>query len=412
MRMRWTSLLLALLCLDCMTACARAEPPVAYRTRGHPFATLVTPDGRSLLVSEVGADEDAHAGDAAGLEVFRIEGAALKSERFVPLPRSPLGMALIPRTRTLAFGLADAVGFVDLDAVLDGQAKSTIVPLGKQAGLDFPTTSEDGRFLFATSEYALGGETKILALGPKSADGPFSVIVRAVISTPLAATDLVLSPDGSRLYVVSEVAGTDRRVSGKGQPMVERVNCRQGRSGPQRNGVLYAFDVATLMRLSAQASATPRDFAPALLSRAAAGCSPVRLVISADGQRLFVTARGDNRVLVFDARKLETDPDHALLHAFPSGGELPVGLRLTAAGRLLVVANSNRFNASPGNIAVLDAETGRILVRFKAGTFPRNVEAAPNGMTFVTDFASNAVEVLPPDLPAQLDVDRTSPHSK
>jgi hypothetical protein len=61
-----------------------------------------------------------------------------------------------------------------------------------------------------------------------------------------------------------------------------------------------------------------------------------------------------------------------------------------------VVANSNRFGAAPGDIAVLDAASGRVLAHFTAGRFPRNVAAAPNGQAFVSDFGSNDIEVLAP----------------
>jgi len=44
-----------------------------------------------------------------------------------------------------------------------------------------------------------------------------------------------------------------------------------------------------------------------------AGASPVRMTISPDGGRIFVTARASNAVLIFDTGKLVTDPDHARL---------------------------------------------------------------------------------------------------
>jgi DNA-binding beta-propeller fold protein YncE len=389
--MRWTPLLLAVLSVGLMSY-GPIEAPSVFKTRGHPVATLVTPDGGHLLVTEDGANEDTSSPGVAGLEVFRFDGHSLHSERFIRLPGDPDGMTLIGGSRTLAFGLGDAMGFLDLDAALAGTGKPIIIPFARRAAPHYLTTSQDGRFLFATIEYGGDGEAAIFALGHGKAG--LSTTIRAVISVPSSAPDLVLSPDGSRLYVVSEIAPTEEPLAGSGQPMLDRNDCRQGQSGPQRNGVLYTFDVQALMRLSARPSRRLRDFARALLSRSAAGCSPVRLVISADGQRVFVSARGENRVLVFDARKLETDPDHALLHALSSGGESPVGLQLSADGRRLVVADSNRFNTAPGAIAVLDAETGQLLALFKAGTFPRNVETTPDGTTFVTDFVSNAIEVL------------------
>ena len=67
---------------------------------------------------------------------------------------------------------------------------------------------------------------------------------------------------------------------------------------------------------------------------------------------LWVAARGDNRVLAFATRTLESNPDVALLGYADTGGTAPVGLALLAGGRLLAVANSNRF-ASPAAIRAI-----------------------------------------------------------
>ena len=397
MRGWWATLLcLALLSAVVTSSCRQAGAPVGYKTRGHPLSALVTPDGRHLLVSEDSAG-DARSADGAGLEVFRIDGDALTSERFIPLPANPGGMTLISGSSTFAFGLVDGLGLLDLDAALQGLAKPAVIHFGKGDGPFALTTSRDGRFLFASVEYGGGGEVEIIAIGsPKSAGQYATANIRGLVPVPFTATDLVLSPSGSRLYVVSEVAPPGVRLSGVGQPMADRNDCRQGAGRPDRNGVLYTFDVAALMRLSARPDSAQQDFAPAILSRSAAGCSPVRLVISANGNTIFVTARGENRVLTFAARKLESDPDHALIRSLSSGGEAPVGLQMTAGGKRLVVADSNRFRPGPGAIAVLDAQTGDIIARFRVGTFPRNVAAASNGVIFVTDFGSKAIEVLRP----------------
>jgi hypothetical protein len=78
------------------------------------------------------------------------------------------------------------------------------------------------------------------------------------------------------------------------------------------------------------------------------------LVEAADSSILFVSARGDDAVLVFAPRLLESDPENALLRALPSGGSAPVGMRLFDQDRKLAVANSNRFADADGTIAILD----------------------------------------------------------
>jgi hypothetical protein len=106
----------------------------------------------------------------------------------------------------------------------------------------------------------------------------------------------------------------------------------------------------------------------AILSRVAAGCSPVRLVETADSSVLFVSARGDDEILAFAPRLLESDPEHALLRAIPSGGTAPVGMRLFDGDRMLAVVKPNRFADSNGTVAVLDVSdvsslSGRSLLK-------------------------------------------------
>jgi DNA-binding beta-propeller fold protein YncE len=81
----------------------------------------------------------------------------------------------------------------------------------------------------------------------------------------------------------------------------------------------------------------------------------VRVVTSADGKVVWVTARGSDAVLAFSAAALRTDPGHALL-ARVQVGEAPVGLALSGDGQRLVVANSDRFSAkgATANLAVVN----------------------------------------------------------
>ena len=74
----------------------------------------------------------------------------------------------------------------------------------------------------------------------------------------------------------------------------------------------------------------------------------MRAVETADGSTLWVSARGDNRVLAFSTGMLETNPGNALLGYADTGGTAPVGLRLFDSGKLLAVANSNRFGTGTG----------------------------------------------------------------
>jgi hypothetical protein len=119
----------------------------------------------------------------------------------------------------------------------------------------------------------------------------------------------------------------------------------------------------------------------------------VRLAESADASSLFVTVRGDNAVLQYNAAILGTDPEDAFQRAIPSGGNAPVGLRLLERDHLLAVANSNRFADAPGNLAILNVtNTPALLEKLPAGLFPRNVsDADTSGGLFLTNYSSRSV---------------------
>lgn len=85
-----------------------------------------------------------------------------------------------------------------------------------------------------------------------------------------------------------------------------------------------------------------RGEAHAVVASVPADCSPVRVVVSADGSTVWVTARESDLLLAFSAARLIEDPAHALLAAVRVG-EAPVGLALVDGGRWIVVAGSNRF---------------------------------------------------------------------
>ena len=132
-----------------------------------------------------------------------------------------------------------------------------------------------------------------------------------------------------------------------------------------------------------------------------AGCGPSRVITSADGKDVWVTAGGANALLGFSAAKLLSDPKHALI-ARIAVGEIPLGLVLVNHGSRIVVANSNREKMSgvlPG-LAVVDvskALAGKpaVLGVVKSGLAPRQFALEPNGKTLlVTNTDSGELEAV------------------
>jgi DNA-binding beta-propeller fold protein YncE len=354
-----------------------------FNTSGHPDEAIWTPDGQYVLVTVTRQHPL-----TGGIEVFHVEGPKLKRVAYEPLGDEPAeGILLIPNTRILAVGLSDAgVAFLSLDATLQGKAVPHLIPQGDRPGSGYLAATPDGATLFVANEYLHGGSVGVIAIrhDPKGQLAPEPI---AQIPAPRATPGIAISPDGSRLYAVAEVLPEhwSERLPGNDSQDLRHEHCFQGPgSNPEPNGGLMVFDTAS-------ASAPPTDYSPqhnrdAILTLINAGCSPVRQVVSADGRTVYVTARGDNTVLVFDTAALEHDPAHAFLRAIDSGGEAPVGLALFDNDHKLLVANSNRFTHSTGNATVIDLAdpaNPRAVQTIHTGDFPRNITASPDGRTLL-----------------------------
>jgi DNA-binding beta-propeller fold protein YncE len=203
-----------------------------------------------------------------------------------------------------------------------------------------------------------------------------------------AIAGMTLSPDGTRLYVTSEVAANGSVAAGGGNPILSKSGCLQG-SVRGINGLLTVIDVS-------KAEVTPD--AGAILATVNAGCSPVRLSETADATTLWVTVRGDDRVLAFNTAKLESDPNNALLGFASTGGTAPVGLGLFHNDQLLAVANSNRFQTGTANATILNVASpsmASVVATIPTGNFPREITVGPDGATlYLTNFDSDTQQVI------------------
>jgi DNA-binding beta-propeller fold protein YncE len=369
----------------------------SYATTGHPTEALATPDGQFVLVT---VDRGGGGESSSGIDVFHDTGKKLERIAFQALGSdNAQGIVLIPHTRMLAVGMSNkGLAFLPLDDALHGKAKLQMLPQGEQSGSGYLAVTPDGEYLFVANEYGDGGNLGVVALHRDEA-GNVHPETLAHIATGRATPGVAISPDGSRIYTVGEVTRPEvaARLPGHGVAELERGDCVQGRPDrPMPNGLLYAIEVEKATKLSEAANLTDRR--GVIVGMVNAGCSPVREAVSADGTTVYVTARGENRVLVFNAKVLETDPAHAFLRAIPTGGEAPVGLRLFHGDKALLVANSNRFARGPGNVAVIDlADPMKPVLRqtIQTGEFPRNITASADGeRLFLTVFLGDELMVL------------------
>jgi DNA-binding beta-propeller fold protein YncE len=333
---------------------------------------------------------------ADGVEVLRTgRSLAPAAVRTIRVAGGPAGLAITPNGRYLLAAVGSGAVVISVARAERGAAGAVRGTLSApsrdpSAGSAIEAAvSPDGQFAFVTLEYAdtavvfnLG---KALSKGFRAAD--------YVGSVPLgqAAVGMAVSPGGRWLYATSEVALPSRASSEgqRGRPYATSELVQPTAAVPQ-HGTLTVIDLR-------RAETHP---ASSVVATVDAGCQPVRVITSADGSEVWVTARASDDLLCFSAARLASDPAHALV-AVVRVGEAPVGLAAVRGGSLIVVADSNRFDAR-GAIADLDvvnvaaALSGRraVVGHIASGSFPREMALLPNGTLLVSDYASSQVEAV------------------
>lgn len=334
---------------------------------GFPFTPIPSADGCWVFVGLTQKRE---------LAVYRRASGQLRLQFTVPLPGPPTGMALTHDGRLLLAATGGSVTAIDVAALAGGNEHPPVYSIkGNQfGGAIYVSVTRDDRYLFVANE---GADTiTVVNLAQTRASGFKTPSIVGDIPTGEAPIAVTLSPSGKRLYSTSEIASGLSGIT---------TSCNTGPPGE-----IEVIDVAR----------AERDPAHSVLSLAPGGCSPVRLILSKDGATAYVTARGENRVLAFDTKRLVSDPARALLGQEPAG-VAPVGIALV--GSRLVVASSNRFGAlrAPQHLIVLSSDWRSwghgplYAAELAAGSFPREERLSPDGKTlYVTDFASNQLEMI------------------
>jgi DNA-binding beta-propeller fold protein YncE len=114
-----------------------------------------------------------------------------------------------------------------------------------------------------------------------------------------------------------------------------------------------------------------------------------------------VTARESNHLLAFDAAKLISKPNDALL-ASVQVRTSPVGLIFAKNQSRILTADSNRFNYTntTSGISVVDVRAAlsrksAVLGRIPTGIFPREFAISPdNKIIVVSDYESKVIMVI------------------
>jgi DNA-binding beta-propeller fold protein YncE len=325
-----------------------------------PFGIAVTPNGRW-----------AFAALGNSVEVLRI-GRSLAPVRVrqVSVPAADDGLAGVTLTgggRYLLIATSSGAAVVDVARLESGAPGAVLGTLTapESFGAIEVSVSPGNRYAFVSEEdsasIAVFNLAQALAHGFTKADYVGSIPVG------IAPVGLAISPDGRWLYATSEISK------------------------------LTAGETGTLSVINlARAQTHP---ATSVVATVDAGCNPVRVITSANGAIVWVTARASDDLLAFSADRLRTDPAHALL-AITRVGELPVGLIMVSNGSRIIVADSNRFDVkgASANLDVVNvaaALRGRpaVIGHIKSGLFPREMALEPGGRTLlVGNYLSGTIE--------------------
>lgn len=341
---------------------------------GRPVVVAASADGCWLF-----ADMSQRDGGGIGegdLAVLHYEDGRFKLVGVTPLKGSYGDVVLSHDGKTLVAGGFNRVTFLDVAKLEAGDADpvTAILPLG--AGAVGLAISRDDRLLFISQKTA--GRLVVVDFAQARAGRKAGELH---IDTGLIPVGLTFSSDGARLFSISEIAN----------PRNAQPNCQAENGGPLQypEGVLTVIDVRAL----------GTDPSKAVLAVRHAGCNPINVALSPDGGTIWVTARGDGRLLGFAADKLVGASVTAPPEVSIKVGPAPIGLAVRADGQVWV-ADSNEFShGRPGSLTAL-SPSGQVLRTLPGGVFPRNARFLPDGKTLVvTQFDSKALQFVPTEGP-------------
>ncbi|KAI0178634.1 cytochrome cd1-nitrite reductase-like protein [Hypoxylon sp. FL1284] len=380
--------------ITAVTAATVAEPAcqaAAPHQRTMPVRTALMNIDDSPFGVIYASDDVAFVGAGPKVEMLNMTSFKPTVAREISLPKSltssvkadaggaATGLALSHDKRYLYAAIGSGAAIIDVERAIAGDASPVAGALIGTVGVGAiqVTVAPDDGYVFVTQEYGTNatlnrGAIEVFRMH-RAYNGSMHGTNEGYVTLGYGVVGTGLSYDGTKMYVTSEITS-------------------QATSANETQGTLSVLDVATLKHNPSKA----------LLRSVDAGCSPVRLALSPDGTRVWVTARMSNKLLAFDAAGLDSGEHLAgALETTVQVGTSPVGLVIVNGGRHIVTADSNRFdyaNATTG-LTVVDVEAAlrgtQSFPRIPTGQFPREFAASLDGKTLlVSQFQSKAIQAI------------------
>lgn len=350
-------------------ACPSPATDQTIRLPGRPFAAEPSADGCHLYVSLDRSGRGA-------VTVLDNVGGTFRIARTVDIaPRPARGLALSHSGALLAVAAEGSVVLLDIVKLgtPDQVAQLATLPTANHGAI-YTLFSKDDALLFV-SEERNGSIAVVNAAALMQGGGERAVIGRIPVGE--APVGLALSADGGHLYSTSEIVGASSE-------------CRpeQDRGRNHAKGALFSIDIA-------KAATDPRHAVSGVMK---AGCNPVRVVVSADGHSLWVSERGDGRIMGLDPTVAFAGAKRASTTVI-AVGQAPVGLAIRPDGTQLWIGDSDRFGGAAGSLVLVSPAVpadAHVVSTSKVGDFPRDLRFLPDGKTLVVAlFGDSAVLIHP-----------------
>lgn len=352
---------------------------------GNPFSPIPSADGCNIFVTLARPNASARGGVAV---LARANGKVSVLGTF-PLRDSPTGAVLTNDGAVLIVTTGKGIAFLSAPNLVSGHGAPELgyMETGQLVGTIYANVSRDDRTLYVSAENSHA--IIVVDLAKARATGYHVNSIIGTIPTGAAPIALLFSIDDRFLFTSSQVAPPDLKWPEECAPEAQNQATAPNRH-PQ--GAILVVDVPHSIV----------DPEHSVVSAVPAGCNPVRLALSADGNTVYATVRGDNVLLAFNAMALITDPERARRSRVPVGTS-PVGVAVFDDGNKIVVTNSNRFGQDankPQYLTVIDANKlasgdSAVLGTVPVGAFPRELRVTPDGKTLlVTNFLSKTVDFI------------------
>ena len=361
--------------VPCSTTVAPA--PTLDHVRAHvatgllePFGVAFAAGGEHLFVDSLINPVTPKTGpsptsDASGISEYSVSASGLILERSGSISTTPLlGMANSPNGRDLVVAGGSGATVFSVRRMEKPESAESSWVLGsftsRGAGAIESVVSPDGDDVFVSLEDS--NELAVFNLQRAEKSGFRASDLVGYIPMGLAPVGLAVSPNGRYLYATSEVAPRTTEPEGT----LSTIDLRRAERQPSRS----------------------------VISTVWAGCNPVRVV--ATRSSVYVTARASDELLQFSAPDLIAHPGSALSGQVQVG-EAPVGLALAHRDKMIVVADSNRFNTggASSNLAVvtLSRKSLHLAGYLTAGDFPRDMSVNSRGTIMaLSDFGSGDIQ--------------------